>query len=788
MILVSNALKNSVSGRNQEECSVPAGGCGRALPKRAKAPLAILFVLALACAGCDSCVPPPPPVLHPKETYLLAFVDRNERVHLRASSDGINWTEDTPAGLSSGDNGAGISPSQDLVGAIRHLAYPNVAGRLRVRVGLGTGNWDPSDIEIDVRPGGRPTEVPIDANHSLFASLSAGRVVLHNIDVKRRTIADVTPSGVGTILNSNLRRTPAIARMGNRIVVAWQRFSSNEPAGQPREIQIVAGNVSAGGVITWTDAFVFPTTAFGNAISQPTLTHDHERFLLGLVRTPTPGRTFIVHSSRDGVSWTEEQNFIFNPPGDPIDTTAELAARSDGTMVAAFVGPSTRQVFRYANGQWTPLDAGGVFGPSEPHSRPFALVSAGGPEVRTARANVSNLTAGLASAPSFVSVGGRDGRLYVSYLSDKIMFVAGSMASMSFGAPIPLSASVGFASRAPIGADGNSVHVVWQDGVQDRVLKIRSSPDGGQTFANPVEVSTLGPTGKVQPAITVSGSVVHVVWTEAGAPPAASVRYRRSADGGASFGAETVLDPNANSGSRPQLAVNGSNVYVFWCGGGSARFARSTDGGATFPAFVPLGAAPSLCGEQLAVDGNRVFAGWRHSPTGNRPYDIMMNRSLDGGANFGGALNMTGLPTDSSGLRLAAKGGIAYMVWHEELELGTEIFFRQSTDGNTFSVPQQLSNPDGEESSFPDISVDGGHVHIAWMDGALGNFDVAYAHKGPGAANFDPWTFLPPTGRSPLGEGGPLLQNRGPDLHMIYHIANPNQNLSNVLYYGRRTP
>lgn len=771
-VAVSNALRNIVSRRSPED-----GG-------RAKTRLIGLIVVALSCAACDSCDPPDPPPLSPKEAYLLAFVDRSERVHLRASSDGVTWADDTPSQLSAGDNGASISASQDVVGAIRHLAYPNVPGRLRVRVGLGQGTWDSSDVEIDVRPSGRPTEVPIDANHSLFASLSGGRAVLHSIDVKRRTITDVTPAGVGTILNSNLRRTPAIARMRNRIVVAWQRFSSNEPAGQPREIQIVAGDVSAAGVITWTHASVFPPDTFGNAISQPTLTHDHERFLLGLVRTPTPGRTFIVHSSRDGVSWTPEQIFIFNPPGDPIDTTAELAARSDGTMVAAFVGPTTREAFRYARGQWNSLDASSVFGPSLPDARPFALVSVGGPEVRTARANVSNQTTGLASAHSFASVGGRDGQMYVSYLSDKVMFAAGSMASLSFGAPLALSSSVGLASRAPIGADGNSVHVTWQDGgFTNRVLKLRSSTDGGRTFANPVDVSTMGSNSKV-PAITVSGSVVHVVWTELGVPPAGTVRYRRSVDGGANFGAEIVLDPNANSGSIPQIAANGSNVYVFWCGGGSARFARSTDGGATFPAFVALGAAaPSICVEQLAVDGSRVFAGWRHRPTGSGPYDIMINRSLDGGATFGGAQNMTGSDTDSGGLRLAAKDGVAYMVWHEELDSAIEIFFRQSTDGTTFSAPQPLSNPDAAVSRDPEISVNGGHVHVAWMDLALGNFDVAYAHKGPGATSFDPWIFLPPTGRSPLGEGEPLLQSRGADLHMIYHVADPN-----VLYYGRRPP
>jgi hypothetical protein len=755
---------------------------------RAKRPLLLVVILANACAGsCEFCDPRPRPTLQPKETYLIAFVDRDERVHLRTSADGVSWSDNTPAELSSGDNGASISASQDVVGAIRHLAYPTVAGRLRVRVGLGSA-WDPADIDIDVRPGGRPTEVPIDASHSLFASLSGGKAVLHSIDVKRRTIADVTPTGVGTILNSNLRRTPAIARMGTRIVMAWQRFSSNEPAGQPREIQIVAGDVSANGVITWTHASVFQPNAFGNAISQPTLTHDHDRFLLGLVRTPTPGRTFIVHSSPDGVSWTEEQNFIFGPPGDPIDTTAELAARSDGTMVAAFVGPTTRQAFRYAGGQWTQLDTGNVFGPSLPQARPFALVSVGGPEVRTSRVNVSNVAAGLASASSFVSVGGRDGQMYVSYLSDKIMFAAGSMAAMRFNTPIPLSSSVGFASGAPIGADGNSVHVVWQDGVANRILKLRSSVDGGRTFANPVNVSTEGSTGKERPAVTADGSVVHVVWTEMSTPPAASVRYRRSVDGGTNFEPEIVLDPNASSGASAQLASSGSNVYVFWCAGNSARFARSTDAGATFAALVTLGTAPSICVEQLAVDGSRVFAGWRHRTTGSGPYDIMIARSLDGGANFAAAQNMTGSDTDSGGLRLAAKDGIAYMVWHEELESAIEIFFRQSTNGTTFSAPQLLSNPDSEESSYPDISVDGGHVHVVWRDAATGNFDIAYAHKGAAAANFDPWTFLPPTGRSRLGEGGPLLQNRGADLHLIYEIRDPTVSLGNVLFYGRRPP
>ena len=87
------------------------------------------------------------------------------------------------------------------------------------------------------------------------------------------------------------------------------------------------------------------------------------------------------------------------------------------------------------------------------------------------------------------------------------------------------------------------------------------------------------------PAIAVSGNNVHIVWHDT-TPGNSDILYRRSTDGGATFGSTINLSNNAGNSCYPAIAVSGNNVHVVWeddtPGNIDILYKRSTDGGASF--------------------------------------------------------------------------------------------------------------------------------------------------------------------------------------------------------------
>ena len=89
----------------------------------------------------------------------------------------------------------------------------------------------------------------------------------------------------------------------------------------------------------------------------------------------------------------------------------------------------------------------------------------------------------------------------------------------------------------------------------------------------------------LSPAISVSGNNVHMVWRDI-TPGNNDILYRRSTDGGATFGPTINLSMDPGDSFDAAIAVSGNNVYVVWVdntlGNLDIFYKRSTDGGTTF--------------------------------------------------------------------------------------------------------------------------------------------------------------------------------------------------------------
>jgi hypothetical protein len=129
----------------------------------------------------------------------------------------------------------------------------------------------------------------------------------------------------------------------------------------------------------------------------------------------------------------------------------------------------------------------------------------------------------------------------------------------------------------------DSVYIIWSEQDSDIMFKRNAI-----SFDPTINLSNT--TGKSSgPAMAAFENNVYVVWTDE-SPGYSGIRYRKSTDGGASFGRNMLLDPYY--GSFAAVAVSGNNVYVVYnspvTGNSEILYKKSTNGGDSFGGTVNI--------------------------------------------------------------------------------------------------------------------------------------------------------------------------------------------------------
>jgi len=143
------------------------------------------------------------------------------------------------------------------------------------------------------------------------------------------------------------------------------------------------------------------------------------------------------------------------------------------------------------------------------------------------------------------------------------------------------------ASFVPAIAAPGSVHIVWEDETPDPAeIYYKSSPDGGSTW-NATRRITWTSGGSFMPAITVdSNPHIHVAWYD-NTPGNLEIYYERSEDDGATWSASRRLTWTGGGSRDISLAVDsGDALHMAWYddtpGASEIYYKRSTDGGSTW--------------------------------------------------------------------------------------------------------------------------------------------------------------------------------------------------------------
>jgi hypothetical protein len=231
------------------------------------------------------------------------------------------------------------------------------------------------------------------------------------------------------------------------------------------------------------------------------------------------------------------------------------------------------------------------------------------------------------------------------------------------------------------------------------------------------------------PKIAVVGDTVHVVYHAGG------VYYRRSADGGKTWGLQTELvSDDSMSGSlwKSPLAAFGSSVAFVWgnirsSGVRSIKIIRSTDAGETWlePQVLAVNEGTvSFDAPMVTMREDQIFV------TMNRyvipSYQYFMTRSFDGGVNWDSVRQITTFPESHGSLGDIGVTADRVVLTYERATQpsGREIWFMGSSDsGTTWSDEEIISEIDDYDGWEPNVAADGeGNVYITWQDVKYGSF------------------------------------------------------------------
>jgi hypothetical protein len=135
-------------------------------------------------------------------------------------------------------------------------------------------------------------------------------------------------------------------------------------------------------------------------------------------------------------------------------------------------------------------------------------------------------------------------------------------------------------------------------------------------------------------------NTVFVSWVES----ANKILSKRSTDGGSTFGNNFDLSNDASCCAMPSAASFENNVYVVWSSDDSIQddilFKKSTDGGATFGSEINISNTPTRSFQPaMAVSGSNLYVVWSDGTPDN--HDILLKKSTNGGASFGSVINLS---------------------------------------------------------------------------------------------------------------------------------------------------
>jgi hypothetical protein len=309
---------------------------------------------------------------------------------------------------------------------------------------------------------------------------------------------------------------------------------------------------------------------------------------------------------------------------------------------------------------------------------------------------------------------------------------------ISWGNDTRLTNNFASSENPSVSVSGSIVHIVWSDDREGQFvnheLYYKRSIDGGVSWGPDTRL-TNAPFDSYSPSVELSGQVLHVVWDDK-RDGNDEIYYKRSTDGGVNWGADTRLTNDAAFSWFPSVSVSGQVVHVVWYDfrddpTGEIYYKRSTDGGVSWGADTRLTNNSSTSWfPSVSVSGSFVHVVWHDYRDGNS--EIYYKRSTDGGTSWGADTRLTNNPAFSEISSISASGSAVHVAWHDSRDGSFEIYYKLSTDGGTsWGADTRLTN-NITDSEFPSIAISGSVVNIVWTDYRDTDTEIYYKRNPTG--------------------------------------------------------
>lgn len=289
-----------------------------------------------------------------------------------------------------------------------------------------------------------------------------------------------------------------------------------------------------------------------------------------------------------------------------------------------------------------------------------------------------------------------------------------------------------------ISSSGLIEHVVWFDNRDGNYeIYYKRSADGGVNWGADTRL-TNNAAGSGYPSVTVSGSVVHVVWYD-NRDGNLEIYYKHSADSGVNWGADTRLTNNTANSYNPSITVSGTVVHVVWRddrdGNDEIYYKRSTDSGVSWDVDTRLTNNTSFSEySSVTVSGSVLHVVWADFRDGND--EIYYKRSTDAGISWGADTRLTNNSAISTRPSVSVSGTVVHVVWREDRDGNEEIYYKRSTDaGASWGTDTRLTN-NSSLSWNPTVTVSGTVVHVVWYDFRDGNGEIYYKRSTDGGVSW----------------------------------------------------
>lgn len=218
-----------------------------------------------------------------------------------------------------------------------------------------------------------------------------------------------------------------------------------------------------------------------------------------------------------------------------------------------------------------------------------------------------------------------------------IFFAKSTDTGNTFGAFTNISNDAGQSGTPRMVTMGKDIDIAWMDNAPGNYdIMFSKSTDGGSTFSKPLDISK-SKSDAGYPELAVSENNVYVTWTNTMDVNNYDVLFSKSSDGGQTFADPINISNNAGASGWPQIAVAG-DVYVSWVDNTPGSFdiyiAKSIDGGKSFETPVNISNTPNDSWyNRMAVSPNTVYMVWQEANQAN--HDVVFTKSTTFVPEFG---------------------------------------------------------------------------------------------------------------------------------------------------------